>query len=69
LQLRLYGSGGRDAKHILLDQTGPENATTLNLNVPVDFGVTRVSLHLIDANGADWGILDEAAVSQPDGEN
>jgi hypothetical protein len=69
LQLRLYDSGGRDAKHMQLDEADPENPITLNRNVPIDFAVSRVSLHLIDANGADWGILDEAAVNQPGGEN
>jgi hypothetical protein len=69
LQLRLYDSGGRDAKHMVIEEAGPENPVTLNRTVTVDFAVSRVSLHLIDASGGDWGILDEALVNQTDGEN
>jgi len=63
LQLRLYDSGGRDAKHMLIEEAGPENPVTLNRTVAVDFTVSRVSLHLIDASGGDCGILDEALVN------
>lgn len=69
LELRLFDSGGRYAKRMQLDEAGPEIPITLNRNVPIDFTVSRVSLHLIDANGTDWGILDEASVNQPVGEN
>jgi hypothetical protein len=64
LQLRLFDSGGREAKQIMLEDVGPENPVTLNRSIPTDFPVSRVSIHLIDARGEDWGILDEVRVKQ-----
>lgn len=69
LQLRIFDSGGRDSKHVLFDEVGPESPIELNRAVAVDFAVSRVSLHLIDSQGGDWGTLDEAPVSNPGREN
>jgi hypothetical protein len=69
LQLRIFDSGGRDAKHVILDEAGPENPIALNRTVAIDFAVSRISLHLIDSSGSDWGTLDDVEIKQTDEEN
>jgi hypothetical protein len=54
--------------HMTLDEVSPERPIKLNSNVSASFAASRVSLHLIDANGSDWGPLDEAEVKQPEEE-
>ena len=62
LQLRLYTRSGRDAKNLMLDAVSPQKQVTLDQDIPVDFAVSRVSLHLLDDDGKDWGMIDEAGV-------
>ena len=68
LQLRVFNANGRDVKHISLDTVIPSQPVTLNRTVPVDFLVSRVSLHLLDENGKDWGLLDEFTTKHSGGE-
>jgi hypothetical protein len=69
LELRIYDSGGRDARHVMLDEAGPDKPITLNRSVPVEIQASRVSLHLVDTKGQDWGILDDGRVQRAGGEN
>ena len=62
LQLRLYTRSGRDAKNLMLDAVSPQKQVTFDQDIPVDFAVSRVSLHLLDDDGKDWGMIDEAGV-------
>ena len=62
LQLRIYNTGGREAKRTELDEAGPDRPVNLNRNIAVDFPIGRVALHLIDGFGSDWGLLDDTAI-------
>jgi len=69
LQLRIYDRSGRDAQRVDMDEVGPEHEVTLNRSIATAFPVSRVAVHLVDATGGDWGILDEASVEESDKEN
>jgi hypothetical protein len=62
LQIRIFDKSGRDVKHILLDAVRPRDRVTLDRDVYIDSTLSRVSLHLLDDSGADWGVIDEATV-------
>lgn len=62
LQLRIYGKGGREMQRAMLDAVDPRQAVTLHREVPLGFEASRVSLHLLDAAGLDWGAIDDAEV-------
>jgi hypothetical protein len=69
LQMRIYDRGGRERKRIKLDEVSPEKQVEINRSITIEFLVSRVALHLIDASGSDWGMLDTAEVKSIDGEN
>lgn len=62
LQARIFDKQGRDVKHLILHEIGPRQEMVLNEEIPVDFMPSRISLHLLDDKGDDWGVLDEAEV-------
>jgi hypothetical protein len=62
LQLRIFNRHGREAERITLDAASPQQEVHLDQNISVEFTVARVSLHLLDDDGNDWGALDEAEV-------
>lgn len=64
LQLRLYDESGRDKQHIDLGPVSPRSEITLNRALASDFPVSRVSLHVIDRNGADWGAVGEITIKE-----
>ena len=69
LEARLFDKGGRDVQDVALDAVGPEKAVALKRDLATDFAVSRVSLHLIDASGKDYGLLAAAKVDSIAGEN
>jgi hypothetical protein len=62
LQVRLFNKSGRDAKNIVLDAISPQQQVILDKEIPVDFDVSRVSLHALGDDGSDWGVIDDAEV-------
>ncbi len=62
LQLRLFDRNGRESKRVTLDEASPRRSSVLERSIPIDSAISRVSLHLIDKNGKDWGLIDEAKV-------
>lgn len=62
LQARIFDKNGRDRKHVVLDTVSPRQEVILSREIPADFAISRISLHLLDDDGADWGVIDEAEV-------
>jgi hypothetical protein len=62
LQARLFDKAGRDVKHIFLDTVSPRQQVVLDREIPVDFAISRISLHLYGDDGRDWGAIDEAEI-------
>jgi hypothetical protein len=62
LQLRLFNQSGRDIKHIDLDAVSPHEKVHLAREIAVDQTISRISLHLLDNENNDWGIIDDAEV-------
>jgi hypothetical protein len=62
LEARLISKGGRTVEQVKLDAVGPENTVRFDHELTTDLVPSRVSLHLIDAEGRDLGSLDVADV-------
>lgn len=62
LQLRLFHKNGRESSRIALGEVSPRKQFVLERSIPVDSEISRISLHLIDRSGKDWGLIDEAGI-------
>lgn len=65
LQLRLYNQNGSEYKTLNLGPVGPDQPIVLHQEVHPDQSTSRVSLHLLDRQGNDLGLLDVATI-QPE---
>ena len=64
----LYGEHGADAGSVSLPlAVSPKDAVTLRETLKLPSSVTRISLHLIDAEGKDRGSLGETLIASPGG--
>ncbi|MHB1935541.1 MAG: hypothetical protein ACYCOR_03020 [Acidobacteriaceae bacterium] len=65
LQANLFDEQGIEKGRILLQNVDPREKIELNKRVVISPDIVRVSLHLIGANGLDYGSLGEAFTQQP----
>lgn len=63
LEAHLYSRGGAERSHMPLESVAPNEMVDLGKSVPAGNEIVRVSLHLVDAAGADRGALGEAFVA------
>lgn len=68
LEARLLDSAGKEVSTAAIAAVRPEELVTLRQTIDASPDVSRIELHLIDANGKDRGLLAEAAVSRGSGE-
>ncbi len=65
LQANLFDEQGIEKGRILLQNVDPREKIELNKRVVISPDIVRVSLHLIGANGLDYGSLGEAFTHKP----
>lgn len=65
LQLRLYDQSGSEYKTLNLGPVSPDQPIVLHQEIHPDQPTSRVSLHLLDQQGNDLGLLDVATI-QPE---
>ena len=66
LKAYLYGRGGVEQTEVSLETVRPRDLITLHQAIDADKNIARVSIHLIDSNGADRGALGEVFVTIDD---
>jgi hypothetical protein len=63
LKAYLYDEGGLEQSEVPLQAVRPQDPIVLHQAIAADKNIARVSIHLIDANGADRGALGEVFVT------
>jgi len=63
LRAFLYDEGGLKQKEVALQPVRPQDPVALHQSIAAAKNIARVSLHLIDSNGADRGALGEEFVT------
>jgi hypothetical protein len=63
LKAYLFSHGGFQTGEVALGPVRPQEPLTLHQSIPAPANIARVSLHLIDTNGADRGALGEVFVT------
>jgi hypothetical protein len=63
LKAYLFSHGGFQTGEVTLGDVRPQEPVTLHQTIPAAANIGRVSLHLIDTNGADRGALGEVFVT------
>ena len=63
LKAYLYTEGGLETTEVPLQAVQPQDPVTLRQTIPAAKNIARVSIHLIDGNGADRGALGEVFVT------
>ncbi len=66
LKAYLYDEGGLGTSEVSLQSVRPQDPVLLHQAIDADKKVARVSIHLIDSNGADRGALGEVLVTMSD---
>jgi hypothetical protein len=66
LKAYLYGRGGVEQAEVSLGAARPQDQIALHQAIEADKNIARVSIHLIDSNGADRGALGEVFVTNDD---
>jgi hypothetical protein len=66
LKAYLYDRGGLEQTEVSLEAVHPQDLIVLHQAIPADKNIARVSIHLIDSNGADRGALGEVLVTIDD---
>jgi hypothetical protein len=63
LKAYLYNEGGLETSEVPLQAVQPQNPVTLRQTIEAAKNIARISIHLIDGNGADRGPLGEVFVT------
>ncbi len=63
LKAYLYDEGGLEQSEVPLEAVRPQDPIALHQSIAADKNIARVSIHLIDSNGADRGALGEVFVT------
>jgi hypothetical protein len=66
LKAYLYDRGGLEQAEVSLEAVHPQDPIALHQAITADKNIARVSIHLIDSNGADRGALGEVFVTIAD---
>jgi hypothetical protein len=66
LKAYLYGRGGVEQTEVSLGAVRPQDLIALHQTIDAGKNIGRVSIHLIDSNGADRGALGEVFVTMDD---
>ena len=66
LKAYLYDQGGLEQAEVSLEAVRPQDTIALHQAITADKNIARVSIHLIDSNGADRGALGEVFVTIDD---
>jgi hypothetical protein len=68
LKAYLYNESGLGVKEVPVEPVKPQESVELHQSIAADKNITRVSLHLVDSNGADRGALGEVFVTIGEGQ-
>jgi hypothetical protein len=63
LKAYLYDDGGLEQSEVPLEAVHPQDLIALHQTIAADKNIARVSIHLIDINGADRGALGEVFIT------